>query len=434
MGRVLLTVLLLTPGSGCIPDLDRTPSDLGADADSRPWLPEPGADLPKGDVSIKDQGGDRKLCSTDAECDDGITCTDDKCLGSCQTTIQAGYCLIAGTCVTAGTADPSNPCATCAPTSSNTDWTTKGACVSTLAGNGKAGKTDGPAGSAQFFHPTDVAVDGAGAVYVADRTSHRIRQVSGGQVSTLAGSSAGLIDGAYAQARFNQPSGIWLGAPGQVFVADRANNRVRLLSGGQVSTFDTGAGLVGPGGGATVSSGETFVADTFHHRIAKIPAGGTTVTNVAGKLNVADHKDGAAGDARFFYPTALAIDGAGTVYVADTFNHCIRVIKSGQVGTFAGVPNSLGKDDGAAASARFFKPRGVAVDAQGTVYVSDTENHRVRMVKGGQVTTIAGGSPGFKDGAASAARFDWPWGLTVDAKGTIYVADSENHRVRVVVP
>jgi len=430
MRSALLSVLLLSPG--CIPELDRTPPDLGSGRDSRPWLPEAsGGDLPAGsDLSLGDQG---QPCSTDAECDDGLACTDNKCLGTCQTTVQAGFCIINGACVAAGTADPANPCATCEPATSQTDWTRKGACVSTLAGDGKAGDTDGAAVSSRFFHPTDVAVDGAGTIYVADRTNHRVRRVSGGQVSTLAGSSAGNTDGAYAQARFNQPTGVWLGATGQVFVADRANNRVRLLSGGQVASFSTGSALVGPSGGATASTGEIFVADTFHHRIATVTTGGA-VTNVAGALNVADHKDGAAGDAQFFYPTALTIDGTGTVFVADTFNHCIRMIKGGQVSTVAGVAEDDGDDDGAAASAKFRKPRGVAVDAQGTIYVSDTENHRIRMVKGGQVTTIAGSSPGFGDGAASGARFNWPWGIAVDAKGTIYVADSENHRVRVVVP
>jgi sugar lactone lactonase YvrE len=345
--------------------------------------------------------------------------------------VQSGFCLIAGQCVASGAQNGGDPCVVCDPSSSTTGWTSR-SCVETLAGDGNHDDDDGPAASASFRDPTDVALGPAGQLYVADSSNHRVRLISGGQVSTLAGSTAGNEDGAALQARFNKPAGVWLGTGSAVHVADRGNNVIRVISGGTVSTLSSGSELAGPSGGTLGGAGEVLCADTFHHRVVKISSG---VTSVAGVKAVAGHKDGPAAAAQFFYPMSLAVDASGTIYVVDTFNHVVRTIDGGTVKTLAGTAQTPGFADGPASSAMFRFPRGIAVDGQGVVYVGDTENHRIRMIKNGQVTTLAGtGVHGHEDGLAASATFDWPWGLDVDSAGKVYVADSENDRIRVVTP
>jgi len=427
-----LAGLVVLASLRCMPALDRTSpcGDTGPRPD-RTRLDAP-ADAPGGDLP-PDRGSDQKLCSSATECDDGVDCTDDTCsAGACSNKIKAGYCLIGGVCFAASTANSDNTCQSCDPTQSASDWTSTPQCVATLAGTGNAGFKDGPASAAQFNDPTDVAVDSVGQVHIADYDNHRIRVLASGQVTTFAGSAQGWADGPALQAKFYKPMGVWLG-PSGVYVADQYNDAVRLVSGGMVTTFNTGFELYGPAGGDTGASGEIYVSDTIQHRIAMIPFGGGALTNVAGVKGQFGHVDGAAAAARFEFPLGLALDAQGTVFVADTNNHCIRAIKSGQVSTFAGVPKKDGHADGAAATATFRYPRGVAVDAQGTVYVGDTENNLVRMIKGGQVSTLAGtGQEGLKDGAAASAEFDWPCGVDVDAKGNVYVADTENHAIRLI--
>ena len=159
-------------------------------------------------------------------------------------------------------------------------------------------------------------------------------------------------------------------------------------------------------------------------------AGGRLVSTMAGS-GARGHIDGPAATARFAEPRGVAVDSQGKVYVADTGNHCIRIIHQGQVATFAG---SLvaGQLDGKAWLARFSAPRGVAVDALGRIYVADTGNHRIRVIEAGQVDTMAGTTKGFKDGAASQARFNNPYDVALDSTNMIYVADHGNHAVRVV--
>lgn len=310
-----------------------------------------------------------------------------------------------------------------------------GVCVVTLAGSGTAAHKDGPAAAAAFRFPTDVAVTGGGKqVLVADRLNHRIRRIAAGVVSTFAGSGKpGTADGAAAAAEFYEPTGLTVDAAGAaVYVADRIKESVRAIKGGAVSTVLKGLDdptdvLLDP------TTGGVYVADTDNNRVLLMSAGGgSTVVAGDGKAGFAN---GSAASARFFHPHALARDAAGTLYVADRYNHCIRAIAGGVVSTAAGQCKYSGYKEGPVAAARFDQPRGVAVDAAGSLYVGDANNHRVRLVKGGTVSTHAGsGKAGHLDGAAATAKFFHPTGLVVDAAGRVYVADEHNHRVRLVLP
>jgi DNA-binding beta-propeller fold protein YncE len=148
----------------------------------------------------------------------------------------------------------------------------------------------------------------------------------------------------------------------------------------------------------------------------------------------AGHADGAGGQARFNRPCGLAVDAQGNLYVADSENHRIRkVAPDGTVSTLAG-DGTAGWQDGAGAQARFNKPQGLLVDGSGTVYVADTENHRIRRILAdGTVSTVAGdGTAGFRDGASGQARFKGPTGLLADGSGGLVVADEQNHRLRLL--
>jgi len=162
------------------------------------------------------------------------------------------------------------------------------------------------------------------------------------------------------------------------------------------------------------------------------------VTTLAGSPALPGFADGPLAVARFADPTAIAVDALGNVYIADTANHTIRkVTLLGVVTTLAGVAGEAGSTDGTGAAARFDSPSGIAVDAAGNVFVADTGNHTIRRISaGGIVSTLAGvgGQPGADDGNGTAARFNTPLGIAVDALGNLFVADSANHTLRKVTP
>lgn len=269
--------------------------------------------------------------------------------------------------------------------------------VTTLAGS-TAGFADGPGNTAQFLAPTGVAVAPDGTVYVADTTNHRIRTIdpATGQVATLAGTGlAGFADGPGTIAQFNNPFGVSVAADGTVYVADTNNHRIRTIN----------------------------------------PATGG-VTTLAG-TDTAGYVDGPGSTARFNSPFSVAVAPNGTVYVSDYFNHRIREIDpiTGEVSTLAG--SSSGFADGPGVDARFNRPAGVAVAPNGTVYVAEHLNHRIRAIDPatGEVSTLAGtGTPGFADGPGNTAQFVAPTGVAVASNGTVYVGDRVNHRIRAIDP
>jgi len=325
-----------------------------------------------------------------------------------------------------------------------------GGVMTTIAGAGQApyGAADGPALSARFHTPVGVGVDAAGNVFVADSVNNTIRRIStGGVVTTLAGlaGTAGSADGVGSAARFSDPEGLAVDAQGNIYVTDLGNRTIRKVTpDGAVTTLAGLAGAFGAADGigsearfvyptaiAVDGAGTAYVADVY--TVRKIsPAG--VVTTLAGAAGVGGTADGTGSEARFDRVEGIAVDAQGNVYVTDEGAHTIRKISpAGVVTTLAGMARVGGDTDGTGTAASFLAPGGLAVDAGGTLYVADVVNVTIRKVTPlGVVTTLAGltQSIGSADGCGSSARFNMPGGLAVDGAGRLLVADSGNHTIR----
>jgi hypothetical protein len=330
---------------------------------------------------------------------------------------------------------------------------TSAGMVTTLAGNpGQLGSADGTGSASQFYYPSGVAVDGEGHVYVADAYNNTIRKVTpGGMVTTLAGTpgQAGNMDGTGAAARFNGPFGIAVDGAGNVYVADAYNSSIRMLTSdgvvttlagtpGQAGSTDgtgSGAQFYFPYGVAVDGAGSVYVADTGNSTVRKVTTNGV-VTTLAGSAGQFGSVDVNPADAQFNGPSGVALDGSGNLYVADAYNNVLRKVTSaGVVTTLAGSASQSGSADGMGGSAQFSHPSNVALDSVGNIYVSDTYNFTIRKVTStGTVTTLAGnpGQPGSEDGTGSAALFSSPSGVAVDGVGNVYVADFGNSTIRKV--
>jgi len=326
----------------------------------------------------------------------------------------------------------------------------------TLAGQASRGSNDGTGTDARFCEPIGVAVDATGNVYVADSWNHVIRRISpSGVVTTIAGSAGkpGYVDGVGSASRFKFPEAVAVDRLGNLFVADRDNHAIRKIAAdGTVTTLagsPTQAGSVdGTAGAARFNSpaalalngaGELFVADQLDHVIRKISLAGE-VSTFAGSAGVSGFADGTGTAARFNVPQGLAFDAAGNLYVADAANVTIRrITPAGVVTTVAGTPGAVGSADGLGAAARFLLPRSVAVDGNGNVLVADLFNGTVRtLTPAGMVTTLAGQPPTTEitsvDGTGSAARFGYLTGIATDAASNAYVVDQWHNTVRKVTP
>jgi sugar lactone lactonase YvrE len=316
-----------------------------------------------------------------------------------------------------------------------------GITVSTLAG-GNSGYADGTGTSAQFATPTGVAVDASGNVYVADNLNHKIRKInSAGVVTTLAGSTEGFADGTGSAAQFKNPYGLAIDPLGNVYVADRNNHKIRKITpAGEVTTvagstagyadgIGTEAQFHMPWGLAIDASDNVYVADSWNHKIRKITQAGV-VTTVAGSTQ--GFADGTGSLAKFYYPTGVAVDASGNVYVVDDGNHKVRkMTPAGEVTTVAG--STQGFADGIGNAAKFNDPIGVTVDASGNVYVAEASNHKIRKITpAGEVTTVAGSTQGFADGTGTEAQFNNPYGVAIDTSGNMYVVDVRNHKIRKI--
>lgn len=326
--------------------------------------------------------------------------------------------------------------------------------VETVAGlAGSQGSANGNGSVARFRYPCGVAVDSAGDVYVADRSNQTVRKITpAGQVTTLAGSAleSGSADGTGSTARFNEPNRVAVGSDGNAYVADGDNYRIRKITPAALVTTLAGANSPGrtdgtvndarffqPYGVAVDTAGNLYVADSGNQTLRKIMPSGV-VDTLAGLAGNRGSADGSGSDARFKFPNGVAVDSAGTVYVTDGDNHTVRKITSaGAVSTLAGLAGNSGSSEGTGSAARFFAPRGLALDSAGNLYVADNFNHTIRKItQAGVVTTLAGmaGSAGSADGTGSNARFNYPTGVAVDSGGSVYVVDYLNSTIRKITP
>ena len=324
--------------------------------------------------------------------------------------------------------------------------------ITTFAGTaGVVGSADGTGSAALFASPSQIAVDSANNLFIADTGNHTIRKITpAGVVTTVAGlaGSSGSKDGTGSGARFFSPIGIALDASGNLYVADNDNDTIRKITpAGVVTTIAGSPGAVGSMDGtgsaarfsdprdlAVGASGNIFVADTLNSTIREVtPAG--VVTTFAGKAGVTGSANGTGSAARFFQPQGLAADSAGNLYVGDTGNDTIRKISpSAAVTTLAGMALVSGSADGTGNAARFFGPRGVTVDESGNVYVTDTINETVRKITPAAVVTTLAGLPltaGSADGSGSIARFISPQGVGVDSTMHLFVSDTGNNTIRI---
>ena len=263
--------------------------------------------------------------------------------------------------------------------------------VTTLAGSGTAGFINGTGAAASFNGVWSVGVDGSGNVYVVDAANNVIRKITAaGVVTTWVGSGiVGFADGTGAAAQFNSPHELAVDNSGNVYLVDQNNQKIRKIT----------------------------------------PAG--SVSTIAG-TGVAGYKDGPVSIAQFSFPSGVAVDASGNVYVADYQNNAIRKISGGVVSTLAG--GTQGSVDGTGTAASFNQPDNIAIDNTGNLFVTDWGNHKIRKVtSAGVVTTFAGsGTAAFANGTGTAASFNHPWGIAIDGNNNLYIGDEYNNMIRKI--
>lgn len=337
----------------------------------------------------------------------------------------------------------------------------RGGIITTVAGNGTSGYygDNGPATRAHLNGPAGVAIDGPGNLYIADEGNNRVRKISpDGIISTVVGNGASGYsgdDGPAIKARLNSPTGVAVDGFGNIYIADHDNYRIRKVSPDGIITtvagFGKGEFLFGPCGVSIDHLGNVFVGETEHAMIHKVLRNGHMTTVAGSGMQGYSGDGGPATKAQLNFPCGVAIDSAGSLYIADTKNQRIRRLsRNGIIATVAGRGTSgYSGDGGPATKAQLDFPFGliesvaVAVDGVGNLYVPDVRNHRIRKVsRAGIITTVAGSGPvGDRNGGYSGdggpainAHLNLPRGVAIDSAGSLYIADTENNRVRKVLP
>jgi trimeric autotransporter adhesin len=336
--------------------------------------------------------------------------------------------------------------------------------ISTIIGSAGGGFSgdSGPAASAQINDPCALLVDGSGNIYIGDQLNYRVRKIAGGNISTVVGNGtagdtgATGSGGAATSAEIRTPCGLALDRSGNLYLSDTANHEIKKVTTGGTITIVAGNGTGGfagnnhpgtqaqlnnPVGLVVDSAGNLYIADSGNNQIRVLnPAGNMSAyagNTTAGYLG----DNGAAGAAELDNPTDIAMDGAGNLYIADTNNGVIRKVTpgGGSITTVAGNGfSAFSGDGGQATQAALNRPRGVALDSAGNIYIADTLNSRIRVVTpDGLIHTVAGTGAlgnGGDGGPATRAALFFPTVVRVDASGNVYVADSQNSAIRLLTP
>jgi uncharacterized protein (TIGR03437 family) len=331
---------------------------------------------------------------------------------------------------------------------------TSGGIISTFAGNGlrRFAGDGGPARTASLSQPSGVAIDNSGNVLIVDHANHRVRKVDqNGIITTIAGSGFGFAgDGGPAvQALLNSPFSVTVAPDGTMYIQDVGNNRIRAVSPSGIITTVAGngqAGYSGDGGPALQatfrffsmmaldSAGALYIADEFNNRVRKIGTDGI-VNTIAGGGTGGD--GGAAVTARLTNPHGVAFDSAGNLFISEEFGCAVRrVDKTGTISTVAG--NGVcgfNGETGSAIATNLSLPSGIAFDAAGNLYIADGNNHRVRRLAAGSISTFAGSDvPTGDGGPATSAIVSGPSSVAVDAAGNVYVNDVGENLIRKITP
>jgi sugar lactone lactonase YvrE len=335
--------------------------------------------------------------------------------------------------------------------------------ITTVAGNGKVefSGDGGPATMAGLFEPADVAVDEAGNLFVADSINNRIRRVDKktATITTFAGNGRSDFSGdgeQAARASLALPLGIALDSKGRLYIADAFNNRIRLIdSTGIISTLagndsrdfggDNGpaisASLNNPGGVVVDGVGNLFITDSRNNRVRRVDAVAKTITTISGNGNFVFGGDGGlAINAGLNIPSGITLDKTDNLFIADTKNNRIRRVDatSGIITTVVGNGDfTFDGDGGPADRAGINEPSDIVLDSMNNLFIADTSNHRIRRVDIATniISTYAGdGEPDFQgdNGPAIKARLSEPFGVTIDTKGDLLIADRLNDRIRRV--
>lgn len=360
-------------------------------------------------------GEEKGPCYPNHTCNEGLDCYSDLCvrirdLGVDQITSEAGTLDVSS--------DSGSECTQ--------------SCVMTVVGRGQAGFQDGAPNVALLSSPTSVIVDSQGRLLIADRDNHRIRVFENGELKTLAGiGTAGLNNGPIATAQFNSPSDL-VEAQGVIYVSDTGNNQIRMLRNGMVSLL---AGNQ-DGSSGTSTYQNSYTSSTFYS-----PRG--IARDGWGALYVTDYKNNAirqlTGNIVYPFvrsanePWGISVDSGDTVFFTKIGEH--QIIKfAGNTSEIISGYNGEGFLDGNAATAKFSSPRGIVALDSGELYIADSGNNRIRKIDNNFVTTVAGKEAGYLDGSLDDAMFNGPSDIFVTASGEIYVADTKNHCIRLIKP